>query len=524
MVVGKIMEGAMSMLGFSSRNTRKALRTASAIWVGFAALYSTTSNAAPVSRSAEVSIVPSVACGSMIGRSLASARVLSAKLLVDKNGHTQCEVTAAKQGRPGFLMRATLPSQWAGGVVHGGGGGLDGVLPDEIWGSVQPQAMGLVYLVSNGGHVGTSIRDATGLADDPEAVADYAGRAIGTTDEFGDALIDAYYGHSSRHRYFVGCSMGGVEAFKAATMFPERYDGIVAQAPSPHLDEWVARVGSYAQLTPLTDAKWASVYQAYVNACDGLDGLADGVVNNLGACHFSTAQIPGLTDAERATVQAVTSDLKLKDGTVIYPRLWWGARFNFLKNTTTLGTVWMKQLILRDPNYDPASFDLETVWPRIKAANAGFHFDVPAKDMAAYLKKGKKLVIIVGADDAALSLVDMLKYYKEVAAEAGSAAANMKMYIMPGVSHCGHYPEGPQIRGANTADMVGIIRHWVTDGVPIPGPVAFRQDPLGAPLRSRPLCEIGTYPHYDGKGDPDDQASFSCTAGTEIQPDSSDAG
>jgi hypothetical protein len=301
-------------------------------------------------------------------------------------------------------------------------------------------------------------------------------------------------------------------------MFPERYDGIVAQAPSPHLDGWVARVGSYAELTPLTDAKWAAVYQAYINACDGLDGLADGVVSNLGACHINVAQIPGLTDAERVTVRTVTSDLKLKDGTVVYPRYWWGARAEFFNFVTTLGTVWMRQLILHDPNYDPASFDLETAWPKIKAANAGLKFDVPAEGIAAYLKMGKKLVIFVGADDPALPLVDMLQYRREVTKDAGGAAANMKMYVMPGVSHCGHYPVGPQIRGAAAADMLDIARHWVVNGAPISRPVAFQQSELGVPLRSRPLCEAGTYPHYDGKGDPDDQASFQCVPEAEIQP------
>lgn len=334
------------------------------------------------------------ACEALQGRTLGPARVTQARMVVSASSVAACEVTAVKADRPGFLMRATLPQHWSGDLVHGGGGGMDGTLPSQIWAAVQPNQRDMVYLVSNGGHVGSSGADASNFAQDPEGRLDYAYRAIGYTDDFGDALTASYYGQKPGHRYFVGCSKGGFDALQAARFYPQRYDGIVAQAPAPHIDAWVAWVGYYGTLTPLPNAKWSMLYQAYLNTCDSLDGLSDGVVSNIGACRFDPASVPGLTPQERRTVNAIASDLKLKDGTVVYPGYWWGPQFKAFDAMGSLGQEWMRRMIFKDPAYDPASFDLETAWPRIQAVNAPFKDNIPSDAIADYLKSGRKLIMI----------------------------------------------------------------------------------------------------------------------------------
>src|SRR5690606_13440727 len=104
------------------------------------------------------------------------------------------------------------------------------------------------------------------------------------------ALATAYYdGSAPQHAYFVGCSAGGRQGMKAAQMYPEDYDGIVAGAPGLN---WSGRalqtvwVGQAVAQAPLPAEKFPTLNAAVIAACDSNDGVTDGVIANPPACSF----------------------------------------------------------------------------------------------------------------------------------------------------------------------------------------------------------------------------------------------
>jgi len=154
-----------------------------------------------------------------------------------------------------------------------------------------------------------------------EKLADWGYRAVHETAASSKALINAFYGEAPKFSYFTGCSAGGRQAMKEAQRYPADFDGIIAG--SPGLD-WTGRAVGAVRLHQLFEksaehrvptAKFAAINAAVLQKCDGLDGVADGVLENPKACSFDPAVLQCkagatpdnscLTAAELETVRAM---------------------------------------------------------------------------------------------------------------------------------------------------------------------------------------------------------------------------
>lgn len=67
--------------------------------------------------------------------------------------------------------------------------------------------------------------------------------------------------------------------------------------------------------------------------------------------------------------------------------------------------------------------------------------------------------------------------------------------------------------GADTVDLLSALERWVEEGTPpsAQGLVSSKLDMAGAVLFQRPLCKYPAYPRYNGSGDANDAASYTCT-------------
>ena len=75
--------------------------------------------------------------------------------------------------------------------------------------------------------------------------------------------------------------------------------------------------------------------------------------------------------------------------------------------------------------------------------------------------------------------------------------------MVPGMNHCGG-GEGP-----NVFNMVSALERWVEDGkAPDKVPASHLTD--GKVDRTRPLCPYPQMAQYQGIGDPNDAANFTC--------------
>ena len=135
-------------------------------------------------------------------------------------------------------------------------------------------------------------RTARFALDHPEKLIDYAYRAVHEMTVKAKAIVDAFYGSAPKHSYWNGCSTGGRQALMEAQRYPADYDGIIAGAaanPKTHLDAWRIWMSQAMFKDPasfIPASKYPVIHQAVLKACDALDGLSDGLIDDPTRCHF----------------------------------------------------------------------------------------------------------------------------------------------------------------------------------------------------------------------------------------------
>src|SRR5215813_3121340 len=164
-----------------------------------------------------------------------------------------------------------LPAAWNGKFFFEGGGGANGNLGNAL-GNLQGQqrtnalALGYAVVSQDSGHDNRANNDPerNGTATfgfDPQARLDFGYNSYDQVAQTAKMLIQTYYGRPPQRSYYVGCSEGGREAMMMSQRFPSYFDGILACDPGFNL--------------PST---------AVLSACDRLDGLEDGIIDNFPAC------------------------------------------------------------------------------------------------------------------------------------------------------------------------------------------------------------------------------------------------
>ena len=145
------------------------------------------------------------------------------------------------------------------------------------------------------GHAGDDVKFGQGH---PEKVIDYAYRSIHLMTEASKLIVRNAQGRFADRAYFVGCSAGGHQALQEAQRYPDDYDGIVAGAPANNrirqtfafLHAWMATHGADGKAI-IPQAKLATITNATVAACDGLDGLKDGIIDDPRRCAYDPAKL-----------------------------------------------------------------------------------------------------------------------------------------------------------------------------------------------------------------------------------------
>ena len=111
------------------------------------------------------------------------------------------------------------------------------------------------------------------------------------------SLTSTFYGSAPRRAYFQGCSAGGRQGMMSAKRHPEDFDGIVAGAPVVNTTGrasfaiWIAQQQHRSAESYIPAEKYPAIHEAVLKACDGLDGVTDGVIENPRACTFDPKAI-----------------------------------------------------------------------------------------------------------------------------------------------------------------------------------------------------------------------------------------
>ena len=103
------------------------------------------------------------------------------------------------------------------------------------------------------------------------------------------SVIHSFYGKGPDYSYWSGCSQGGRQGLMLAQRFPDAYDGISAGAPAIN---WVrffpAIQGPQQVMNELREyppvCEMDAIVAAAVDACDGYDGVVDGIIGEALQC------------------------------------------------------------------------------------------------------------------------------------------------------------------------------------------------------------------------------------------------
>lgn len=429
-----------------------------------------------------------------------------------------CRVAAtiAPTSDSAINIEVWLPAEgWNGKFQGVGNGGWTGSIANAALATALRR--GYAAASTDTGHVGGSASFALGH---PEKVIDFGYRAIHEMTVQGKALATAYYDATAPElAYFVGCSAGGRQGMKAAQMYPEDYDGIIAGSPGLN---WSGRalqtvwVGQAVAAAPLPAEKFAALNAAAIAACDSIDGVTDGVIENPRQCTFDPAvlQCSGaetaacLTPAQVATARSVYADVRnSRSGELVVAGLSPGSEtgWNTMAGAQPFGpgVDLFKYIVFSDAEWDFRTLNWDSDIARTAEASAAM--DALDTNLAPFFASGGKLLSYHGWGDPQISPGSTVDYYESVRATMGAAtvADAYRLYMVPGMAHCGG--------GTGTAefDMLTALEQWVEqDQAPDTIPAARVVD--GQTVRTRPLCPYPQTAVYDGSGSTDALENFIC--------------
>ncbi len=478
---------------------------------------------------------PVRSCESLASVALPNTTIESAA--VDANNPGVCRITAVTTHPPaGDKVRiwvAIPTSNWNGRFLGTGGGGF---LGGSEAGVNPPATLGFAAGATDTGHEGGSgsfALDANGRLN-WQAIRNNAHIGIHEMTVTGKALTQAMYGVAPRYSYFNGCSTGGRQGLMEAQRYPQDYNGIVSAAPAInwnrfHVQHLWGPVVMNAANNPVDPCKLAAATTAAIAACDGIDGVKDGVVEDPKRCSYDPKPLVGtsagecgaFTEADVNVIRRLWEGPRREDGSFLWYGLARGADMNAL--WTSRGTPlrpqpfgitmdWFRYFLTEDPKFDgnsvtPAAY--ERLWDQ-SVEQYGIVFGTDDADLTAFRDHGGKAIVWHGWADQLITAEGSIDYYTRVQREMGGPKTTsefIRLFMAPGVAHCAG-GAGPQPTG-----LLEALLAWVEEGKAPDTILATRRDQSGAVTRSRPLCAYPLVAKYKGSGSTDDAANFVCSTG-----------
>lgn len=447
-----------------------------------------------------------------------------------------------------IILELWMPaSGWNGKLQGLGNGGFAGLIDTFELGAAV--AKGYAAVATDTGHTGSPI-DAAWALGHPEKIADFGHRGIHEMTRVAKLVIPQFYGSPVKHSYFAGCSDGGREAMMEAQRYPDDYDGILAGAPANYWTGLLALgvvVTQAVTATPasfIPPAKIAAIGNAVDAACDKLDGVADGILNDPRQCHFDPASIQCdagqdsdkcLTAPQVTALRAAYAGLRDAGGRQIFPGYLpgaeqggngWGTWITGAAPARSLmaffGIGYFSNMVYDNTDWTYKSFKLESALATAKAKSASA-LDAVNPDLTPFRSHGGKLILYHGWDDPAIPALNTVNYYDEVVAKLGQANTDAfaRLYMVPGMQHCDGGP-GPTTFGQSASSPAEDPEHnarvalenWVEQGTAPSTLIASKESTgtsQGSATMTRPLCPYPQFAKYKGSGDTNSADSFVCS-------------
>ncbi|KAI0409488.1 Tannase/feruloyl esterase [Xylaria palmicola] len=430
---------------------------------------------------------------------------------------------------------------------------------------------GAVTLSTDTGH-SSGAGDIT-WADTNQKRVNWAYQALQGSITLGKTLAEEYYGSSISYTYFSGCSTGGRQGLKHIQLDPDVFDGALIGAPAwdtKHLMPWLTKIATWnlpeGAAYSLNDAGLFSRLQAEVlTQCDGLDGVRDNIISSPDACRrqfdiskvrcdVSTNKTSCWSRAQTETALKMYADYVTGDGTLVYRGSEYGSELDW--GTYLLPAVAgdNAQNVRRnfDAQYEQYFMGYGARW-QTTAYNDSVVRDAEARDegavratadqfdLGAFRGRGK-IIMYGGLADSVVPVRHTTRYYERTVAAMGDVDDFFRYFQIPGMRHCWGTPDNVKapwmIGGAGQAvqrppyaaawsiplgfsdaqhDALLALMEWVEDGHEVTQIIASEFNFTDAAkqnivlYRQRPLCVFPKTARWDGRGNQNEAASWSCS-------------
>jgi poly(3-hydroxybutyrate) depolymerase len=500
------------------------------------------------------------------------------------------ERTGANGQKYAINFHLRLPAAWNGNFFFEGGGGANGNLGNAL-GSLQGQqrgnalALGYAVVSQDSGHDNRVNNDPerNGTATfgfDAQARIDFGYNSYDQVAQAAKALIQLYYGRPPQRSYYVGCSEGGREAMMMSQRFPSYFDGILAcdpgfnlpstavfshSADAQALAEVAKAAGIYDRFgqpflnKTFTDEDLDLVSQAVISACDRLDGLEDGIIDNFPACTSALVlarlqavvckgpkRTTCLSAAQVSALPKMFNSVKSAKGDVLYSdwpwdrgiggkagdgynqgwRIWKMGAYDSPTNSAIivgLGGGAVSAVFTTPPTPIPVagpgmvanilSIDFDRDGAKVIGRSGDYSqsalefMKANSTDLSAFKNHGGKLIVVHGVSDPTFSMNDTINWWTDVnRLNNGAADQFVRLFAVPGMNHCAGGPATDQF------DAFTALVNWVEKKTAPDRIAATAGNATPWPGRTRPLCPFPKQSRYKGTGSIEDANNFVCVA------------
>jgi hypothetical protein len=460
-----------------------------------------------------------------------------------------CEVHGLIKPTPvsAIHFEVWLPaSGWNGKLQTVGNGGLAGTISYPAMATALKA--GFATASTDTGHTAEEPKEWLG---DKERMIDYSYRGLHLTTVDAKSIIDSYYGQAPKSAIYSGCSTGGKQGLMEAQRYPADFDGILAGDAANFwthqmMNELWDGVITGTPETKLPPEKLQLIQNAVLEQCDMLDGVKDGLIADSRRCKFDPKKLlckggdaaNCLTAAQEGAVEKMYSGpINPRTGAKLYTGFYPGSEVGWggngtpavINRSTTSGVSsndFMRFALFANPGFQFRNFDFDHDAQAIDEKLAAVS-NATDPNLEPFRKLGHKLLYYHGASDPLIPAQNGIDYYESVEAaqgkignDAAKTQAFFRAFLVPGLYHCAG---GPGATGFGTSapasqedadhDVVSALTRWVDSGVAPAKIIATKyvdNSKAKGIAFQRPLCPYPLAGHFNGSGDSNDAANWSC--------------
>lgn len=377
-------------------------------------------------------------------------------------------------------------------------------------------------------------------------LTNFARRSLHDMTIMGQALAASFYGARVARSYWVGCSTGGRQGLVLAEYYPGLYDGIVANAPAIQWNDftlaqfWPFVVQNIERYTaPPCELAW--VVSSLIEACDGLDGVVDGVISAPALCNTQAQSLVGQSyvcedDSSQSTFSAKAADVvdKILAGpqTPENATLWWGlikgANFTAIvpniagdasAQPFAIGDSWVRAFIAKDLAYNSRNISYAEFADIFLQGHLQYDslMGSASPNLLPFKRRGGRIITWQGLADGTINPQGTMFYYQKIQALDPDVAGFYRQFYSPGVGHCGG---GTGVMPTAQLDQ---LRAWVENGTAPETLSAGSTYAVGASssavvgtenVRFLNLCPWPAVNMFKGSGDLNAADSWGCAQNT----------